>query len=116
METMKNTLITSHQKGGTRLKSHESTGDCQPPKNMTAVSVDIRIMFMSSARKKSANAIPEYSIMCPATISDSPSTTSKGARLVSATPETKYTTSIGRSGSQFQDRRLSPMAANVPRP
>ena len=34
-----------------------------------------------------AKDIPEYSTMCPATISDSPSTTSNGARLVSATPE-----------------------------
>ena len=56
---------------------------------MTAVSVEISIMFMYSARKNSANAMPEYSIMWPATISDSPSTTSNGARLVSATPETK---------------------------
>src|ERR1700745_2189566 len=113
---MKNTLIASHQKGGIRLHSHESIGDCQPPKNMTAVSVEIRIMFMYSARKNSAKVMPEYSIMCPATISDSPSTTSKGARLASATPETKYTTSIGRSGSQFHERRFRPIAAKVPRP
>src|SRR5256885_12422407 len=108
METMKNTLIMSQQNGGIRLNSHESIGGCQPPKNMTAVSVEIRIMFMYSARKNSAKAIPEYSTMWPATISDSPSTTSKGARLVSATPETKYTISIGRSGSQFQESRFSP--------
>jgi hypothetical protein len=36
--------------------------------------------------------------------------------LVSATPETKYTTSIGSSGSQFQDRNVQPCAANQPRP
>src|SRR5438270_7741043 len=115
METMKNTLITSHQKGGIRLKSHESIGDCQPPKNMTAVSAEMSSMFMYSARKNSANAMPEYSIMWPATISDSPSTTSKGARLVSATPETKYTTSIGRSGSQFHDMKFKPRSAKMPR-
>ena len=46
-------------------------------------------MLAYSARKNSANAEPEYSTMWPATISDSPSTTSNGARLVSATPETK---------------------------
>src|SRR5438105_15776544 len=116
METMKNTLIASHQKGGIRLKSHESIGACQPPKNMTAVRVEIMSMFMYSARKKSANAMPEYSIMWPATISDSPSTTSNGARLVSATPETKYTTSIGASGSQFHDMKLRPRSAKMPRP
>src|SRR5256714_3491846 len=113
---MKNTLITSQRNGGTRLKSQESIGDCQPPKNMTAVRVEMRIMFMYSARKNMAKLMPEYSTMWPATISDSPSTTSNGARLVSATPETKYTTSIGRSGSQFHDRKLSPIEAKRPRP
>jgi hypothetical protein len=44
-------------------------------------------MLAYSARKKIANAEPEYSTWKPATISDSPSATSKGARLVSATPE-----------------------------
>ncbi len=33
-----------------------------------------------------AKAIPEYSTWKPATISDSPSATSNGERLVSATP------------------------------
>ena len=46
-------------------------------------------MFVYSARKNIANVMPEYSIMWPATISDSPSTTSNGWRLVSAMPETK---------------------------
>src|SRR5512146_2225776 len=113
---MTNTLASSQANGGTALNSAESIGACQPPKNITAVSVLIRIMFMYSARKNSANAMPEYSIMWPATISDSPSTTSNGARLVSATPETKYTTRIGSSGSQFQDMKLMPMDANVPLP
>src|SRR3546814_19702430 len=57
-------------------------------------------MLAYSARKNSANCDPEYSTMCPATISDSPSTTSNGARLVSATPDTKYTTNSGSIGSQ----------------
>ncbi len=56
---------------------------------MIAATADTRIMLAYSARKKIANDIPEYSIMCPATISDSPSTTSNGCRLVSATPEMK---------------------------
>src|SRR5688572_16338880 len=104
-------LRSSQPKGGIQLKRTESIGGCQPPKNMTAVSVEIRIMFMYSARKNRAKVIPEYSIMWPATISDSPSTTSKGARLVSATPLTKYTTSIGSSGSQFHDRKVTPLLA-----
>ena len=39
-------------------------------------------MFAYSARK-TAKVMPEYSTWKPATISDSPSATSKGARLVS---------------------------------
>ena len=51
------------------------------------VSALMRTMFAYSAMKKTENAIPEYSTWKPATISDSPSATSKGARLVSAIPE-----------------------------
>ena len=36
--------------------------------------------------------------------------------MVSATPEMKYTTSAGSSGSQFQDRKLMPWSAKVPLP
>ena len=52
-----------------------------------AVSAEISTMFAYSARKNSAKATPEYSTWKPATISDSPSATSNGARLVSATPD-----------------------------
>src|SRR5256885_10651676 len=116
METTRKTFPNNQRKGGTQLVSALSQGACQPPKNITTVSALIRSMFMYSARKNSAKVMPEYSIMCPATISDSPSTTSNGARLVSATPHTKYTTSIGASGSQFHDRKLSPIEAKRPRP
>ena len=54
---------------------------------MIVASVDSRIMFAYSARKNIAKLMPEYSTMWPATISDSPSTTSNGWRLVSATAE-----------------------------
>ena len=54
-------------------------------------------MFTYSATKNTANAMPEYSTWKPATISDSPSTTSNGARFVSAMPEMKYTTNSGSS-------------------
>src|SRR5882757_8271040 len=59
-------------------------------------------MFAYSARKNSAKAMPEYSTWKPATISDSPSATSNGARFVSATPEMKYTMNSGNSQNQFQ--------------
>src|SRR5210317_1932978 len=77
---------------------HPSKGDAQPPRKNTAVNVEIRIMLAYSARKNNANATPEYSTWKPATISDSPSATSNGARLVSATPAIQYTTNNGNSG------------------
>src|SRR5687767_15970455 len=85
--------------------TNPSNGLSQPPKKKTAVSTEIRSMFAYSARKNSAKAMPEYSTWKPATISDSPSATSKGARLVSATPEMKYTTNNGNSQNQFQARK-----------
>src|SRR5271157_1772209 len=78
------------------------SGDSQPPRNMVEQSVAIRIMFMYSARKNTANAAPEYSTWKPATISDSPSATSNGWRLVSAMPEIRYTMNSGNKGSQNQ--------------
>ena len=80
----------SHDTAGpaSRMKS-KLNGESHPPKKISAETVETRIMFAYSARKNIANDMPEYSIMWPATISDSPSTTSNGARLVSAMPETK---------------------------
>src|SRR5438128_158684 len=93
---------------GMTLNGNTSNGDSQPPRNMVVARIDTSHMFAYSARKNIANDMPEYSIMWPATISDSPSTTSNGARLVSAMPETKYTTAIGSSGNQFHDRKFQP--------
>src|SRR5210317_465216 len=75
-----------------------SKGEAQPPKKKIDVSAEINTMLAYSARKNSANATPEYSTWKPATISDSPSATSNGARLVSATPAIQYTTNNGNSG------------------
>src|SRR5437870_4683527 len=77
-------------------------GESHPPRNMIDVSDEIRIMFMYSARKNTAKATPEYSTWKPATISDSPSAISNGCRLVSAMPETRYTTASGSSGQMYQ--------------
>src|SRR3972149_5234284 len=110
---MQNTLISSQTKDGIQLNTTLSIGAAQPPKNMIAVRKAMMIMFEYSASMNWAKAMPEYSTMWPATISDSPSTTSKGERLVSATPDTKYTTSIGASGNQFQDRKLRPLSATL---
>src|ERR687895_212756 len=64
-------------------------GACQPPrKSVTARPLTANIPKYS-ARKKMAYLKPEYSVMWPATISDSPSGTSNGVRLDSTKPETK---------------------------
>src|SRR5213595_1021475 len=94
---MKKILANSHANGGIALRSGASKGAVQPPRNMTVASVDTRIMLAYSPRKNSAKGMPEYSTWNPATISDSPSATSKGARLVSDTPEMKYTRNMGAS-------------------
>src|SRR3954463_6084448 len=75
------------QSGVFRPTSENEIGAYQPPRNITEASAETRMMLAYSARKNIANAMPENSTMWPATISDSPSTTSNGARFVSAIPE-----------------------------
>src|SRR5689334_17316646 len=77
--------------GDTSAVIQPCSGLSQPPMKNSDTRKLTRIMLAYSARKNSENAAPEYSTMCPATISDSPSVTSNGARLVSATPDTQYT-------------------------
>src|SRR5438270_13985349 len=108
---MKKILANSHANGGMALVSSLSQGAAQPPRNMTVASVDTRIMLAYSPRKNSAKGMPEYSTWNPATISRSPSATSNGARLVSAMPEMKYTSNMGASGRQFQERKLRYLCA-----
>src|SRR5262247_1492970 len=64
-------------------------GACQPPRNNVTANPLTANMPRYSARKKVAYLNPEYSVMCPATISDSPSGTSNGVRFDSTRPETK---------------------------
>src|ERR1700754_129989 len=101
MVTTQKVLAPSQIQPG--MNDRNSNGGSQPPRNSTTQRIETSHMLAYSARKNIAKLMPEYSIMCPATISDSPSTTSKGWRLVSARPEMKYTTKIGNRDSQFQD-------------
>src|ERR1700709_2900359 len=100
IDTTRKVLMPSQIQPGTQVKGAMPSGEFQPPRNISDASAEIRIMFAYSARKNIANDMPEYSTMWPATISDSPSTTSNGCRLVSAMPEITYTKNIGNSGSQ----------------
>src|SRR5919201_692062 len=65
------------------------SGACQPPRNTVTPNPLTANMPMYSAMKNVAYLKPEYSVMCPATISDSPSGTSNGVRFDSTRPETK---------------------------
>src|SRR4051794_25722245 len=64
-------------------------GACQPPRKSVTASPLMANMPKYSARKNVAYLKPEYSVMWPATISDSPSGTSNGVRFDSTKPETK---------------------------
>src|ERR1041385_1862706 len=71
------------------MTSRNGNGACQPPRNRVTASPLTANIPKYSARKKIAYLKPEYSVMCPATISDSPSGTSNGVRFDSTSPETK---------------------------
>src|ERR1700739_871767 len=71
------------------MNSSHGSGACHPPRNnVTARPLTANIPIYS-ARKNVAYLNPEYSVMWPATISDSPSGTSNGVRFDSTSPETK---------------------------
>ena len=68
---------------------NKCSGDNQPPrKTIDATMQTIRI-FAYSLKKKSAQRNPEYSVIQPATSSDSASGISNGVRFVSATTDIK---------------------------
>src|SRR3954453_16390907 len=71
------------------MTSSTRAGACHPPRNnVTARPLTANIPEYS-ARKKVAYLNPEYSVICPATISDSPSGTSNGVRFDSTRLDTK---------------------------
>ena len=74
---------------GIQLNGATGNSGSHPPRNRMVINADCRIMLAYSPRKNSAQEIPLYSTMNPATISLSPSATSNGARFVSARAEMK---------------------------
>src|ERR1700754_5109248 len=109
MENMKNTrqtLSTNQITPGIQVNGAKSKGGSHPPRNRIVVSAHISTTATYSPRKNSRNGVDEYSIMCPATSSDSASTRSKGGRFVSARAEMKNTMNIGNSASQCQSRTV----------
>lgn len=73
---------------------------CSGPKNTIVDRAFIRIMFIYSAMKNSANGPAAYSTLKPETSSDSPSVRSKGARFVSARVEINHIMASGQVGTK----------------
>src|SRR5580700_10721114 len=92
----------SHSGPGIQVKGATPNGASQPPRNNMDVIALIRIMLAYSPRKNSPKLMELYSTKNPATISDSPSARSNGARLHSASAEMKKITNIGNSGMKNQ--------------
>jgi len=80
----------------------KGNGESHPPRKNRALSPDIRMILLYSARKKRANPLAEYSTLYPETSSASASGRSKGCRFVSASVVTKKIRKIGNSGNTSQ--------------
>src|ERR1700679_1080577 len=87
---------------GIQVNGAIANGGSQPPRNRIDVIALIRIMLAYSPRKNRPKLMELYSTKKPATISDSPSGRSNGARLVSAKVDTKKMMNIGNSGMKNQ--------------
>src|SRR5690606_38512735 len=116
MKKTKHSLSTNQITPGTQVKGAKSKGGSQPPRNRIVVIAHISTMATYSPRKNSRNGVEEYSIMWPATSSDSASTRSKGGRFVSASAEMKKMTNMGKRPSQCQSSRVLGRPSQVPRP
>src|SRR3954452_4333383 len=101
-KNMNSALSVNQTTPGTQVKGGNGAGGSQPPRNRIVDIAHMVAMAMYSPRKNSRNGVDEYSTANPATSSDSASTRSNGARLVSASADTKKMTNIGNSGSQYQ--------------
>src|SRR5579884_975685 len=87
MKTKADNFTKNHTYEG--INSRKGRGACHPPRNSVIPRPLVANIPRYSAMKNVAYLNPEYSVMWPATISDSPSGTSNGVRLDSTKPETK---------------------------
>src|SRR5690242_4663181 len=94
---MKTAFSRNQMNPGTKVKGAMLQIGSQPPKNSTVIRPQSSITFRYSPRKNSRNGVAEYSVMKPATSSDSASSRSNGGRCVSASEETKKITNIGNN-------------------
>src|SRR2546423_11611882 len=91
------------------MNSRIRNGACQPPRNNVRPSPLTANMPMYSAMEKVAYVKPEYSVIWPATISDSPSGTSNGVRFDSTRPDTKNKmNAVAPHGAKTNQRGTKP--------
>src|SRR5262249_22186604 len=81
------------------------SGGSQPPRNRMVAMAHMVPIATYSPSMNIMYGVEPYSTMKPATSSDSASTRSNGGRLVSASADTKNTTNIGSSHSQYHPNR-----------
>src|SRR5438270_9715499 len=89
MKTISRTLSFAKNQNHDGTICSTRSGAFQPPRNIVTARPLTANMPKYSARKKIAYLKPEYSVMWPATISDSPSGTSNGVRFDSTKLEMK---------------------------
>src|SRR5690554_6455083 len=89
------------------LPNSRPNGASQPPKNSTGISAARTSMPIYSPTKKKPNFMPEYSVLKPEMISDSPSARSNGQRLDSARPATMNTMKPKNCGMMNQPSRCA---------
>src|SRR6202012_577249 len=88
-KNMKNSLSENQiTPSGAQLSGNTSIGDVQPPRNRIVASAHIVVIATYSPSMNRRYGVEPYSVMKPATSSDSASTRSNGGRLVSASAET----------------------------
>src|SRR5262245_14094588 len=104
-KNMNSALSVNQITPGIQVKGGTGNGGSQPPRKRMVAIAHMVAMATYSPRKNSRNGVEEYSTAKPATSSDSASTRSNGGRLVSANADTKKTTNVGKSGSQYQPNR-----------
>src|SRR5947208_6913634 len=104
-KNMNDALSVNQITPGSQVTGAIGNGGSQPPRNRIVVIAHIVPIATYSPSMNIMYGVEPYSTMKPATSSDSASTRSNGARLVSASAEMKNTMNIGNSGSQYQPNR-----------
>src|ERR1700685_4741173 len=99
---MKKTFSANQITPGTQVNGATAIGGSQPPRKRIVAIAHIVVIATYSPSMNNRYGVEPYSTMKPATSSDSASTRSNGGRVVSASAETKNTTNIGNSHSQYQ--------------